>query len=389
VADPTTTAPSTTTTTPLRTEVADLPGRLVVLDESGNVVTIDPDGSNSTAITDDAGGDAAYRQPTFSPVEDLLSWAELRASGFGLGFSDGSGNDRTLTEMIAAPFFTYWSPDGTSVGALHNSEQGTSIELEVVDVATRSARVLATGSPFYFSWSPDGTRLAVHVELELFATLDLEGNTESLGETAPGYQAPAWLPEGVLHLAPEGLVLRPEEGEPRLLATVPGPVTFVANPQGSRVAVQAFVAGSAPVVDVAFHPASALPANRVVVIDIASGEIDEVSTAPAVGLFWSPDGDSLLALALGSEGSGEVKTLIWRDGETTELSVIVPHPALIGEVLRFFDQYGQSLRLWSPDSAAFALVGAIEGNPGIWIHTIAGGDPVQVHKGSWVSWSSG
>jgi TolB protein len=390
VAEPATTAPPTTITgTPRSAPVGDLPGRLVVLDEAGNVVTIAPDGSDPIAITDDAGRDAAYRQPTFSPVDDLVSWAEVQASGFGLGFSDGSGKDRTLTEMIAPPFFTYWSPDGTNVGALHNTEQGTSIQLEVVDMATRSARVLTTGSPLYFSWSPDGTRLAVHVELELFATLDLEGNSQSLGETAPGYQAPDWLPEGILHLAAEGLELRPIQGEPRVLATVPGPIAFVANPQGSMVAVQAFVADSAPGVDVAFHPAPALPANRVVVIDIATGEIDEVSTAPSIGLFWSPDGNSLLVLTAASGGGAELETLVWHDGEITELSVIAPHPALIQQVLRFFDQYGQSLQLWSPDSTAFALVGAIEDDPGIWIYTIDGSDPVLVHEGSWVSWSSG
>jgi hypothetical protein len=60
----------------------------------------------------------------------------------------------------------------------------------------------------------------------------------------------------------------------------------------------------------------------------------------------------------------------------------------VDEVLQFFDQYGQSLQLWSPDSAAFALVGAIKGDPGVWVHTIGGGDPVKVYDGSWVSWSN-
>jgi hypothetical protein len=60
---------------------------------------------------------------------------------------------------------------------------------------------------------------------------------------------------------------------------------------------------------------------------------------------------------------------------------------LITDVLRFFDQYGQSLQLWSPDSAAYVLPGAIDEETGIWVHTIAGGEPVNVAGGSWAAWS--
>jgi hypothetical protein len=114
-----------------------------------------------------------------------------------------------------------------------------------------------------------------------------------------------------------------------------------------------------------------------------------VVSSPSIGLFWSPDGESLLVLRPNSSRPGELTALIWRDGGTTEMSAIAPHPAFVEEVLQFFDQYGQSLQLWSPDSSAFALAGAIDGEPGIWVHTIAGGDPVEVGDGSWVSWSSG
>lgn len=382
-------ASSSTSSAPLVTDVSELPGRLVVLDESGNIVTVDPDGSNPASVTDDAGPAAAYRQPTFSTMGDRLAWAELSPAEFGIGISDGEGGDRTLVVMGSPPFFTYWSPDGTGIGVLHNSPQGTSIELEVVDVEAGSARVLATGSPFYFSWSPDSSRLAVHVELEVFATLDLEGNTENLGATARGYQAPQWTPDGILHLAEEGLELHEVGGQGRLVATAPGPVAFVANRQGTRLAIQSFVADDQPPgIDAALAPTPELPANRVVVLDLADGGMSEVVSAPSIGMFWSPDGEKLLVLQPGEEGIGELITVVWREGETTELSRIAPNPAFVQEVLQFFDQYGQSLQLWSPDSSAFALVGAIDGEPGIWVHTIAGGEPVEVHDGTWVSWSN-
>jgi hypothetical protein len=108
----------------------------------------------------------------------------------------------------------------------------------------------------------------------------------------------------------------------------------------------------------------------------------------SVGLFWSPDGEKLLVLQLGTEGTGELTTVLWAGGDSTELSNMAPHPLFAQEVLQFFDQYGQSLQLWSPDSAAFALPGAIDGDTGVWVHALGGGDPVNVHDGSWVSWSN-
>ncbi|HEU5113184.1 MAG TPA: hypothetical protein VFU96_07675, partial [Acidimicrobiia bacterium] len=247
----------------------------------------------------------------------------------------------------------------------------------------------AQGSPFYFSWSPDSSQVAAHVQSQFFGTIALDGEGADLGATDPGYQAPHWIPAGILHLSADGLELRQVDGEARLLATVPGPIAFVANRQGTSVAVQSFVEEETPPgVNAAVTETPAIPSNTVVVIDIESGEMSEVIASTSIGLFWSPDGESLLVLNPDEGGAPELTTLVWRDGSTTELSPMSPDPAFVADVLRFFDQYGQSLQLWSPDSAAFALPGAIAGDSGIWVHLVAGGDPVNVHEGSWVSWSS-
>ena len=143
-----------------------------------------------------------------------------------------------------------------------------------------------------------------------------------------------------------------------------------------------------PGVNAAITETPAVPSNTVVVIDVDSGEMSEVVNSTSIGLFWSPDGESLLVLDPDEGGAAELTALVWRGGETNEVSTISPNPSFVTEVLRFFDQYGQSLQLWSPDSAAFALPGAIGEDPGIWVHLLAGGDPVNVHDGSWVSWSA-
>lgn len=375
-----------TTTEALPTNVADLPGRLVILDDDGNVVTMDPDGSDPVQVTDDAGEAAAYRQPAFSPVTETVVWSEINAQGSGLGWSD-EGSVRESVPMSAPPFYMFWSPDGNGIGVLHNSPTGT-IDFELVEVGEGTSEVVAQGSPFYFSWSPDSSRVAAHVQGDLLGSIDLEGESSDLGATAAGYQAPHWIQAGILHLAEEGLELRQPDGEGRILATVSGPVSFVANPQGTAVAVQTFAEDeeTPPGVNVAISETPAIPGNQVVVLDVESGEMTEVVDSPSIGLFWSPNGESLLLL-VPAEGAAELDVLLWRGDEIAELSRISPHPSLVTDVLRFFDQYGQSLRLWSPDSAAFALPGAVDDDPGIWVHTIAGSDPVNVADGSWVAWS--
>ncbi len=381
-----TTAPEATE--PLPTDVSDLPGRLVVVDDRGNIVTMQPDGSDPASITEDGGEAAGYRQPAFSPVTDTIVWSEINAEGSGLGSSNGRGESRVSIPMTAPPFYMSWSPDGNGIGVLHNSVGGT-IEFEVADVGAATSEVLAQGSPFYFSWSPDSSQVAAHVQSEFFGTIALDGEGLDLGATAPGYQAPHWIPAGILHLAEGGLELRQTGGESRLLAAVPGPVAFVANSQGTRVAVQSFVEEETPPgVNAAITETPAIPSNTVVVIDVDTGEMSEVLAAASLGLFWSPDGESLLVLNPNEGGAAELTTLIWRDGETTEASTMSPNPSFVADVLRFFDQYGQSLQLWSPDSAAFALPGAIDEDPGIWVHLVSGGDPVNVNDGSWVSWSA-
>jgi hypothetical protein len=370
----------------LPTDVADLPGRLVIVDDDGNVVIVEPDGSNPIALTDDGGEAAGYRQPSFSPVSGTVVWSEINAEGSGLGWSDEEGV-RAPVPMAAPPFFIFWSPDGSGIGVLHNSPTGT-IDFELVDVGEVTSEVVAQGSPFYFSWSPDSSQVAAHVQGDLLGTIDLAGEGSDLGATASGYQAPHWIPGGILHLAEEGLELRQPGGEGRIVATVPGPVSFVANRRGTHVAIQSFVdeEDAPPGVDVAISETPSIPGNEVVVLDVESGEMSQVLDSPSIGLFWSPDGESLLVLSP-AEGAPELGVLLWREGEVIEVSRITPHPSLITDVLRFFDQYGQSLLLWSPDSAAFALPGAIDDEPGIWVHLVTGGEPVNVADGSWVAWS--
>ncbi len=371
-------------TTPQVTDVEGLPGRLVTLDASGNIVVIEPDGTEPVAITSDAGPIAQYAQPSWSPDSDRLAWSELTSTGLGVGISDSDGSNRIRVDMGAPPFFLYWSPDGEAIGVLHNGQQ--SIEFELVDVAAGSTSVAANGSPFYFSWSPDGSQVVAHIARELFGTIDREGGTEDLGGTEPGYQSPHWTPSGIFHRGAGGLELRAPGGPGRVLATLDGPLAMVANPQGTRVAAQSYVEAGPGGINAALSETPVVPANRVVVIDVASGEMEVVTEDISVGFFWSPDGDSLLILEPRFQ-QPVVDVTVWSDGEKRQLMELAPPGSLVTDVLRFFDQYSQSLQIWSPDSSAVVLPGAVGDESGIWVQMMAGGEPVEVADGSWAVWS--
>ncbi len=379
---------STTTTgdlgTPSRPD-SGLPGRLVVLDAAGNVVAVDPDGSDPKSVTDDADESTRYAQPSWSPGSDRLSWVEVTAAGAGVGLSDPTGGSRTRIDMTAPPFYLHWSPDSKAMGVLHNGERGV-IELEMTDPGSGTTEVVADGSPLYFSWSPNSDRLVAHIRGDDLITIDLDGTVADLGDTTPRYPAPQWTPEGILHLGPAGLVLRGEAGESRVLATVRGQMAMAANGQGTLVAVQSLADDAG--ISAALPEVPALPAGSVMVIDVATGELTEVAPGLSVGFFWSPDGESLLLLRPSGQ-PGEVDVLVWSGGEATSQYRIEPERTFIRDVLQFFDQYSRSLRLWSPDSSAFALAGSVDGDPGIWVKTVSADDPVEVFEGTWAAWSEG
>lgn len=384
---PETTTPAADTTTPAPSSAADV-NRLVVLDRDGNIHTMDPDGSNPSQITDDA-ATVQYFQPIWSPVADRLAWGQASGADFGVGSTTGDGSDPQLVPTSSLPFYLHWAPDGTQVGILYGGLQG--VVLEMVDMVNFTSTPIGSGSPFYFSWKPDSTEIAVHVGATDFGTLELGQEFSDLGGTAASYQAPHWTPAGIIHFAPQGLVLvDPDSDQPQLLATVPGdPVFFVANPQGTKVAVESFIPeeegdGST----VALTPTAEIDANSVSILDLETGEIDTASEDTSVGYFWSPDGESLLLLQLTGE-TGELDVSVWKDGETTLLTTLIPPLSFFGEVLQYFNQYAQSLQLWSPDSSRVALAGAVEGEEGIWVIPTDGSDPSLIFDGDWVAWSYG
>lgn len=372
----------TASDTTLPTSLVD---RLVIIDETGNIVTINPDGSDAIAISDDGGEGAAYFQPTWSPSSAQLAWGRTsQEDGFSVGLGDPEGEMVGTIAMPNQPFYFYWSPDGRWIGALRNASAG-GIDLEIVDAEDQETFVAATGAPFYFSWDESGSQMIAHIGDRGFQLIEVNGDLTDLGDTGPAYQAPQWTSAGVFHIRGGDLILFQPGGTEEIVATVAGPSTFVSNREGSRVAIQSVSAGGIPA---GIQAMPAVPLGGLVVLDVVSGTVEVVSEGPSIGYFWSPNGESLLIYEPASV-VGTVDLMVWHKGETSHLVTYDPPGSFFRDVLPFFTQYAQSIELWSPDSTSVAFAGDVDGERGVWIQAISGGEPEYVTDGHWVAWSNG
>lgn len=375
----TTHPPATTSSTATDTQVD--AGRLAVVEADGTVAVVEPDGSGRVVVADPADG-VTFTQPIWSPDSRRVSYGEISGEGFVIHIDTMDDDALVSIPVSNSPFFMYWSPDGESIGVLHNGSQG--LDFELVDVSEGSISVVDTGSPFYFSWSPDSDRVVIHEGAGRFEAVDLAGERSSLGETDAGYLVPQWLPQGILHVVDGRLVIAGDGGT-EVLADVGEQTMFVANSQGSQVAVQTL---GPPEQTVSLAQTDSLRPNVVVVIDTATREARVVDTDPVVGLWWSPDGASLLLLTPITDGSA-LMAKVWSEDEgLVEYSRYRPSPIQARDLLPFFPQYAQSMTFWAPDSSGFAIAGEVGGEIGIWVHQLGVVEPVKVSDGLWVAWSS-
>lgn len=359
------------------------PGRLVVLDPTGDVVVLDPDGTHRTPVTDDAGELAGYTQPVWSPDGALIAWGQITGNGFAVAIQDPATDRRTLVETPNLPFYMSWSPDGETLGVLHNGAD--SVDFRMVDVSEETSLTVDSAAPYYFSWSPAGDRVVVHAGEDRVEEIESDGTRRQLESTSAAYLAPQWTPSGVFHIVGDELVLEDEGGRRAPIASVSGFTMFVANPQGGSVALQ--TTGDGAGIAVAQREIPNVASGSVVVVDVETGSVEMVNRGLSAGLFWSRDGDSLLVMRPSHSG---IVPRVWnRSGSSIDFNEYQPSGAIVRDTLPFFPQYAQSVSFWSPDSSAFTFAGDVDGEQGIWVQKLDEDLPRMVSGGTWVAWSGG
>lgn len=355
-------------------------GRLLVVEPDGDLVTMLPDGTDPLIIAPAQAGLTRF-QPVWSPQTERIAWGELDGDSASMVVVDGDGGNRLSVPTTSLPYYLYWAPDGERLVGLYNGARG--VEARYVESGSGASEILGSAVPYFFSWSPDSTRLVANRNGRTLDIVDLDGTTTDFDIGSLSYQAPSWTDAGIFHLISSGLAL--SNGATRTIADVTGPVVFVANTEGSLVAVLGF-SDQPSDLEVAFQSVPDLRPNVVHVVDVATGETTVAASEEATGMFWSPDGEAL-AMLLPGQTSGELRWRIWRSAATTDLATFAPEPSFVRDVLGFASQYAQSLAVWSPDSSAIAFAGSVDGSRGIWVQRADGSAPVQVAEGTWVTWS--
>ena len=367
---------------------ASLGGRLMVIDEAGNLVNVAPDGSDAIVLAEVVQGESLVVQPTWSPDGSRVAWVSLEATAgdpaASLVTTTARGAERTEASTTVAPFYLSWDPTSSRIAFL-GSPQRDGIQLGVVDVeagGTQATR-LDGGEPFYLSWDPTGRELLVHVGVDRLDRLSLDGSLVTVNSRPGSFRAPVWTADGANFVYAAGtptgqhlVVQDVARARADDLLSFSGSISFVVNPDGSRIAFQV-VEGANDV-----QPLS--------VIDLATGDIEQVSSSFVPAFFWSPRGDRLLHL-LPEQDAGRVwfRWAVWGGNETLTSHRFYPSQTFGRDYLPFFEQYAQSMSLWAPDGTAFAYAGINEaGEEGVWVQSVRPpGAPVRVMAGSFATWS--
>jgi Tol biopolymer transport system component len=330
------------------------------------------------------------QQPSWAPDGERLAWvrAELQDDATVTGVvetSTADGREPTVTRTDVDPFYLSWDPTSSRVGylgALAPKQIGFGVvELDAADHPTRA---IEHGQPFYLSWGPDGRELLAHIGEDRLDRLALDGHAQPVTTKPATFNVPFWTGDGstLIYASNEGasgesLVAEDARtGDRTSLLGFRDGLVFLPNDDGSRIAYQQVSEGAA--------------AGPLTVLDVRSGERIALVDHLVASFFWSPDGKRLLFLD--PPATAEQKWFHWGvwDGRAVfELPGFVPSVLMVQEYLPFFEQYAQSMTLWSPDSRAFAYAGLDEaGRAGIWIQDArVDRAPVLVSDGDFVSWS--
>ena len=404
-------------------------GLIAYLGVDGNMYVSDQGGGNLKKLTEDAvipetqGAPISYYQyPTWSRDGSQLAFVGLSASADQTQSKLMIANmdDDSVKEIYASqnehPIYLNWSPDNSNLSFISTNVSGQNMILQSVPAQGGDRTILDTGSPYYWSWAPDGSVMIVHAggaaasspQHLAFLSVDPAAATVTeygLDSAPAAFQAPAWSPDGsriaVARTSGEKneIVVTDGKGEnPQTIGSFTTKTAFAWSSDGTRLAyldgVQALDAGTI---------------GSLHVYDMQTSK-DLVEEGEIIAFFWSPSGEEIAYFILrqaqpegnssggSSEGSGSTQTspqfivelhvLDVTNGETRDLFTYRPTQQFLS-ILPYFDQYHQSVTIWSPDNNNLVLsfLGQ-SGSPGIAVVAASGNlEPRILAQGYLAFWS--
>ena len=394
-------------------------GLIAYLGADGNMYVSDQAGGNLLQLTSDAlipqsQGDSyrLYQFPTWSQNGSQLAFMGVSGQGtqteskLMIANVDDESVDEIFTSETERPVYLYWSPDNENLSFISSNFTGQNLILQSIPSQGGERTILDTGSPYYWSWAPDGRVMIVHAggaaasspEHLAFLRMDENVTEHGLDSVPASFQSPAWSPDGSrIALARESnnknqIIVTDAAGEnPEAIGTFTNKTAFAWSPDSKRIAyldgIQALDAGT-------FGPMH--------VFDMGTSK-EAVVDENVVAFFWSPSGEEIayfILLQANADSSGaadpnaqpqfalRLHVLDVATGESRELFTYRPSDQFLN-ILPYFDQYHQSVTIWSPDNNNLVLSFLdSSGNPGIAIVAASGQlEPRLLAQGYLAVWS--
>ncbi len=375
-------------------------GLIAYLSTDGNIYTIDQGAGRKTQITHNAYiSDTTflfYGLPTWSPDSQSLAFVSYAGSrgqnpssmGLYTAPKDGKGVTQALTSTQPVVYFS-WSPDNRHVSFISATNNST-LAFQVIGADGAKQQLVDAGSPYYWAWAPDGHTVLAHngAHLSLLQVGD-SVNEQALNFDAQAFRAPAFSPSGkqmlvaaVSAAGQSALLLADAQGQnvKALTTEAFGNIAFTWSPDGQRVAYLTSNSGTAG------------STGHLVVVD-PSGKSKPVALTgtDVYAFFWSPDSKSVAYFSQGQpaagapatatpdpSGSGSSSVLLKlsvldaHSGASHSVATFTPSERFL-DVLPYFDQYNQSLTIWSPDSTNLVVSAyRSDGVPCVWVVNASG-----------------
>jgi hypothetical protein len=365
----------------------DPPERLVVATTDGAVVVHAADGTELVRVDPPDG--SVLRQPTWLDASSIVYSEVSGTGGHALtAASSDTGEVLWRSALDTPPFYFSPAPPGSpfATTSLRNNPNGAGLIAELIGHSGEVEQI-STDSPFYTAWKPDGAELAVHIT---GVRLDVRdgGDAQTIASPTGLFQSPAWIEDGLVLLRLEGdkqtLAVWNDE-EFRDIARVDGPAGFVAS--GDRIAIQAAERSDPDAIQAGLRVQEipVIPNGRLTVMDLADGTAQPVTNARALMYQWDQAGDRLL-YAMAPQSAPPLEWHLWEDGTNVEVADFDPQPDWFGSFVPFFDQYAQSVQMWSPSGDRIAYPSVQGGEPVVVIHSLDSSGPIVISGAVWASW---
>ena len=350
--------------------------RIAIAAIDGTIYTVNPYGTERKDVSPrnaDLEGSAfagAYTWPVWSPDGGSILYSAIRpfrpdarisimrspADGNGVGVTLFVDHPETMGIGNGVPHYAMWSPDGSQIAVIAGT--GEHLITATFDSETGEERyMVAKGSPVYLDWGPLSSSLVIHVAGSLF-TVDHDG--EDMEPLFDGQEMRFLVPQfaggsdrflhgdsasGNFMILTSGL----SDGDSTVLGTSEGVAAFRASPDGEMVAL---LRGE-------FNGLY----DSLALISLEDGEEEVLIERKIRSVWWSPDGSKIAVASLSARLRGGIEWSFWdvAAGEESFAALMAPTPEF-NFVQSFFEQYGNSTRLWSPDSTRIVTAGVVVTN---------------------------